>query len=229
MNNTFFLLLQINDALFPIGSYTQSYGLETYIQRNLVRDKETSIKFLEHNLNNSFLYSELLAARFAYEWTYERHMDKIYELEQIAKASRIPSEMRSASLKLGSRFIKTILSLELNFDREFYRSYYNICNPVGINHSIAYGVFCACANIDKDEALAAYLYAQTSSMVTNLVKLIPLSQTVGQQILSGCNPIFTELLKRVNLLTVDELYAAAPSLDIRSMQHEVLYSRLYMS
>lgn len=229
MNDTFFLLLQINDALFPIGSYTQSYGLETYIQRNLVHNKETSIKFLEHNLKNTFLYSELLAARLAYEWTCKRRIDKIYELEQIAKASRIPSEMRGASLKLGSRFIKTILSLELNFDREFYCSYYNICSPVGINHSIAYGVFCACANIDRDEALAAYLYAQTSSMVTNLVKLIPLSQTVGQQILSGCSPIFTELLSRVNLLTINELYAAAPGLDIRSMQHEVLYSRLYMS
>ena len=27
-----FLLLQVNDALFPIGAYSHSYGLETYIQ-----------------------------------------------------------------------------------------------------------------------------------------------------------------------------------------------------
>ena len=25
-----FLLLQVNDALFPIGAYSHSYGLETY-------------------------------------------------------------------------------------------------------------------------------------------------------------------------------------------------------
>ena len=27
-----FLLLQVNDALFPIGGYSHSYGLETYIK-----------------------------------------------------------------------------------------------------------------------------------------------------------------------------------------------------
>ncbi len=31
-----FLLLQVNDALFPIGAYSHSYGLETYIQKNLL-------------------------------------------------------------------------------------------------------------------------------------------------------------------------------------------------
>ena len=31
-----FLLLQVNDALFPIGGYSHSYGLETYIQKELV-------------------------------------------------------------------------------------------------------------------------------------------------------------------------------------------------
>ena len=28
-----FFLLQVNDALFPIGGYSHSYGLETYIQK----------------------------------------------------------------------------------------------------------------------------------------------------------------------------------------------------
>lgn len=27
-----FLLLELNDALFPIGAYAHSYGLETYVQ-----------------------------------------------------------------------------------------------------------------------------------------------------------------------------------------------------
>ena len=35
-----FFLLQVNDALFPIGGYSHSYGLETYIQKGLVHDED---------------------------------------------------------------------------------------------------------------------------------------------------------------------------------------------
>jgi len=38
----FFYLLQISDPLFPIGGFTQSYGLETYVQKGIVHDAETS-------------------------------------------------------------------------------------------------------------------------------------------------------------------------------------------
>ncbi|MDU7968180.1 MAG: urease accessory protein UreF, partial [Paeniclostridium sordellii] len=41
MNKNIFILLQINDALFPIGAYSHSYGLETYIQKNIVKDIDT--------------------------------------------------------------------------------------------------------------------------------------------------------------------------------------------
>ena len=38
-----FLLLQINDSAFPIGSYTQSFGLETYVQKGLITNKDESL------------------------------------------------------------------------------------------------------------------------------------------------------------------------------------------
>ena len=36
-----FFLLQVNDALFPIGGYSHSYGLETYIQKGIVHDEDS--------------------------------------------------------------------------------------------------------------------------------------------------------------------------------------------
>ena len=43
--NQLFILLQVNDALFPIGGYSHSYGLETYIQKNIVNSGETALAF----------------------------------------------------------------------------------------------------------------------------------------------------------------------------------------
>ena len=37
-----YYLLQVNDALFPIGGYSHSQGLETYIQKGLVHDEKSA-------------------------------------------------------------------------------------------------------------------------------------------------------------------------------------------
>lgn len=42
MSEKQFYLLQVNDALFPIGGYSHSQGLETYIQRGIVHNVDTA-------------------------------------------------------------------------------------------------------------------------------------------------------------------------------------------
>ena len=56
-----FLLLQINDSLFPIGGYSHSYGLETYIQKGLVQDAAGAEDYIRRRLRYNFLYTDLLA------------------------------------------------------------------------------------------------------------------------------------------------------------------------
>ena len=50
-----FYLLQINDALFPIGGYSHSYGLETYIQKGLLQNAEDATLYLHNKLRYSIL------------------------------------------------------------------------------------------------------------------------------------------------------------------------------
>jgi urease accessory protein len=66
-------------------------------------------------------------------------------------------------------------------------------------------------------------------MVTNCVKTIPLSQTDGQVLLYECQQVFEIILEKLKDLTEDDLCLSAPGFDIRCMQHEGLYSRIYMS
>ena len=98
-----------------------------------------------------------------------------------------------------------------------------------VHHAVAYGVFCGAAGITENEALEHFIYAQTSAMVTNCVKTIPLSQSSGQKLLSGCYPLLQELTKKVTELGEEWLGLSGPGFDLRCMQHEGLYSRIYMS
>ncbi|MCI7814320.1 MAG: urease accessory protein UreF [Lachnospiraceae bacterium] len=224
-----FYLLQVNDALFPIGAYSHSQGLETYIQKGIVKDETSAEAFLTQKIRRNFLYTELLAARLCYEKAMQGNLEKIEQVEEILTVSRVPMEQREAAKKMGSRFAKTIRVLNVPFTSDIFERYLNAREGKTLNHCCIYGVFCAALGIEEDESLLHYLYAQTSAMVTNCVKTIPLSQSSGQKLLKDCYPVLEEVLKKVKDLTEEELCLSAPGFDLRSMQHERLYSRIYMS
>lgn len=224
-----FLLLQVNDALFPIGAYSHSYGLETYIQKELVTNADEAWAFIKSRMVNGFCYNEFLSARLAWEYASEGSISKLDALEDDLQALRIPREIREAGNKLGSRFVKTLTKLDIPYETESFNEYIKMRGQKPVSHSVIYGVFCAAAGIEKETALEAFLYAQASTMVTNCVKTIPLSQSDGQKLLFKSHALFDELIEKIEELTEDDLCRSAPGFDIRCMQHEGLYSRIYMS
>lgn len=230
MSDNQFFLLQVNDALFPVGGYSHSQGLETYIQNGIVHNEATAREYILHKLKWSLAYTDLLAVRLAYERATENDLDGLLHLEQLLEVSRIPSEQREAVRKMGSRFAKTIENLGLPISKSgIFRDYLDTRKARMVSHCCIYGVFCAAMDIPLSDALSHYLYAQTSAMVTNCVKTIPLSQTSGQKILSSCYECFKEILSGVLTWTEDDLCLSVPGFDIRGIQHEKLYSRIYMS
>lgn len=227
----YLLILQINDAIFPIGSYTQSYGLETYVQRKLVTDVGSLRKFLKQNLMCNLLYTDILAVKLAYEAAMMDDLNKIYELDNILSAVKVAKETRNASSKLSSRFIKTVVGLELNFKNNILLQYDNLIHSrecLG-HHAITYGVMCGEQKLDKHYSLLNFSYAQISATVNNAVKLIPLSQTSGQSLLKDMSSSLEKAILQVNDLSEIDLGRSVPGFELRSMQHEALYSRLYMS
>ena len=104
MSEKQFYLLQVNDALFPIGGYSHSQGLETYIQRGIVHNVDTAREYITHKIKWNLAYTELLAARLAYEAAEKKDLQELLYLEELLEASRIPMEQREAARKMGSRF-----------------------------------------------------------------------------------------------------------------------------
>lgn len=225
--NKDFFLLQINDALFPIGGYSHSFGLETYIQKDIITDGIGAKAYILARLNNSLKYTELLGIRLAYDEAKNQNLEGLFKIDEIFSASKNPSEIRSASLKMGSRFAKTIKNCKTYFSSDIFEKY--IANSKAIHHATVYGVACAGANIPIEKALKAFTFSQCSAMITNCVKAIPLSQSEGQKILSELFDEMGIIINDVFKLDKEDFCASSPAFDIRSIEHEELYSRLYMS
>lgn len=223
-----FLLLELNDALFPIGAYAHSYGLETYVQQGTVHDTATAGKWLQAYFSGSFLYGELLSARLAYE-AFDRPegLRELLALEDEVRAARIPREPREALQKLGRRLAKNVTKIGLPFAARFGE--YVKAAQQSCSHPVCYGALAAALRLPEREALQHYLYAQLSALTNTCVKLIPLSQTDGARLVASFRMRYCAYIDRVFAADADDLCLSSPGLDIRAMQHEVLYSRLYMS
>ena len=230
MSDKLFYLLQINDALFPIGGYSHSQGLETYIQKGIVHDQASAAQYLRQKLRWSIAPAELLAVRLVHEYAGTADLSGILRIETILDASRIPGEQRDASRKMGARFAKTMGKLKLPIPpNNIFHQYLHASEGKSMNHCCIYSVFCSAMEMELDDTLTHYLYAQTSAMATNCVKTVPLSQSAGQKLLSACYPCMQELIQQAKGQTEDDLCLSAPGFDIRGIQHERLYSRIYMS
>lgn len=223
-----FLLLELNDALFPIGAYAHSYGLETYVQQGLVYDAATAGKWLQAYFSGSFLYGELLSARLAYEAFSEPDgIERLQTLEEEVCAARVPREPREALQKLGRRLAKNAMKIGLPFDSRF--GDYVKAAEQSSSHPVCYGALAAALGLSERAALQHYLYAQLSALTNTCVKLIPLSQTDGARLVASFRKRYSTYIDMALAADAGDLCLSSPGLDIRAMQHEVLYSRLYMS
>lgn len=221
-------LLHISDPTLPIGGYTQSNGLETYVQSEIVTCKSSAKQYIINMLSYNIKYNDASFVRLAYESAEINDLEAIIKLDQECTALKSPREIRQASQKLGLRLIK-IFRRQRKFELiELYEK--AIADKIAdSHHSIVFGLYAQLLGIPLHETLFAYYYNSTVGMVTNAVKLVPLGQLEGQDIIFELQTLLKQLTEETITLDRNLVGLCNIAFDIRCMQHERLYSRLYMS
>ncbi|QNK39108.1 urease accessory protein UreF [Caproicibacter fermentans] len=96
-------------------------------------------------------------------------------------------------------------------------------------YAAAFGIYANGQGVESSDAISVFAYSQCSAVVTNCVKLIPLSQMDGQRILYRFLPEVYRHAKLAHSVSEDDIGLSLPGLDIRAMQHERLFTRQFIS
>jgi urease accessory protein len=150
------------------------------------------------------------------------------ETTAVLAATKVPRELRLESQHIGRSFLRAAMALSPSpLAQAFWQQVQRGASPG--HHAAAFGLVAHELGSPETTAVLAYLYTVASSLVAAAVRLVPLGQSDGQRLLHELQPCCLELVQRYAHLTPEDAWNGAPGLDIRSMQHERLYSRLCRS
>lgn len=216
-------LLQLASPVLPVGAYGYSSGLETLVDRGTI-DNQTNLKhWLEAELRYGAIRLEAAVMVRAYQSVKVGDLKALSYWNMWLSAARETEELRASSWQMGRSLIRLLGELEPQI--------VPIVNAVGspCNYALAFGIAAAYWDINIKGALLGYLHSWASNLITVGVKLIPLGQTVGQQLLLELQGLFSGAVVEIMGLEDEEMGCCSWGLSLASMGHETLYTRLFRS
>jgi urease accessory protein len=200
-------LLHLADSAIPIGSAAHSFGLETLAEEAALTP-ETLETFLRAYLQESGVLEAVYVRK---SW---RNGD-LDALSQELSARKIARESREASLKLGRRLAELVnAALQTTLLR------------TNLHYSIAFGAAGAALGIPMDAVVVAYLNQSITGMVSACQRLMPLGQSAATRILWNLKPAIQDAW---SLSSSQEAWCFSPFLELASMRHGRLETRLFIS
>lgn len=196
------------------------------MQRGEVSSVDSARRFVVNSLHENLLYNDALYMRLAWQAYSAGDFDRLSLLDEECTATKSPSEIRQASIKLGVRLLKVFAR---TLPKESVEVLDSLIKAGGGHYPIIYGAVTAMLGLELFDALLSFYYNSMVCMVTNAVKLIPLGQLSGQDIIFEVEQGLPDLTQRTIELDERMRGVCAVGFDIACMEHERLYSRLYMS
>lgn len=216
-------LLQLASPALPVGAYTYSEGLETLVQTEVLTDAAGLEQWLLQELRQGAMGLEATVLAQVLQALQGGDLEAVQRWNHWLSALRETQELREQSWQMGRSLVRLLPAVDPLLAQPLSQ-----CGTP-CNFAIAYGVAAHHWQIQPSAAVMGYLQSWAANLVTSSVKLIPLGQTTGQQVLWRLAPVLEQVTMEALARPADALWACGWGVAIASMQHETLYTRLYRS
>lgn len=214
-------LLQLASPALPVGAYSYSEGLEQLVDQETITDADSLRHWLEQELNYGAIRLEGAVVLRACTALLKKDQQQLEYWNHWLSAARETAELRQQSWQMGQALVRLLTQIQPQA--------LNIRCKLPCNYAIAFALAAHYNQIEPQTAVLSYLQSWASNLITAGVKLIPLGQTIGQQLLLDLAPLICQSTQLILTLQDENLESCGWGLALASMAHEVQYTRLFRS
>ena len=206
------ILAQWLSPAYPVGGFAYSHGLENLVEAGKVHNVATLRNWLESVLD---LGSGRSGAVFLAS-AYRAKPNGVADVDNCARAFAPSNELLAESERQGMAFAKTTKAV---WDKQFD------C----IAYPVAVGRAARIHGLPLRLTAEMFLHAFLSNLVSASLRLLPIGQTQGQQLISELTPLCIRVAEESLDGDIESLSSTAFLCDIASMQHETQTTRIFSS
>ncbi len=219
--------LRFVDSFFPSGGFAFSSGLEAAVKDGAVHDGKELARYVEDLLLHSISSREAVAVAVAHQAAMANKLAPALKVDRELDELKLGRDSRLASRQMGRQVMK--VAAEQIRDGRLLRDY-RVAIEAGRTPGhipIAMGMTLGVCRWSRQDTVAAFLYQTAQGFVSAAMKLLPVGQQEGQQLLARWGPLIAELSHGVK--PQEGLVSWSPVHDIYGMRHARLESRLFRS
>ena len=206
----------------PVGGFAYSQGIEWAVESGWIRDNADLERWLKDQLQHALVNLDLPILARLYVAVKDNDSIALERWTDVLLAGRETSELRLEERNRGRALADLLVGLELA-DAVTWRPLLASCQAAGF-------AFAAVRwQIARRDTALGYAWSWLDNLVLAAVKLVPLGQTQGQQVLHRLLPVLTEMVDASLTLDDENIGASTPALAIASSRHETQYTRLFRS
>lgn len=215
-------LMHLVSPSLPIGSFTYSQGIEWAVECGWIDSAESLGKWIEDQLVTSILHVDLPVLQRLHVAAREEDVDALESWSQFLLASRETAELRQEEINRGRALAELLVALGVP-NAQAWKTVLASCQAAG------FATAAAGWEISSVDAARGYAWSWLENLVLAAVKIIPLGQTEGQQLLMRLAEALPDVVERSLAIEDDAIGASNPALAIASSRHETQYTRLFRS
>ncbi|MCL4164900.1 UNVERIFIED_CONTAM: hypothetical protein GTU68_007448 [Idotea baltica] len=205
------ILSQWFSPAYPLGSFAYSHGMETAIQERRIINAAQLEKWLRIMLEHGTGRSDAILFHGAHACEAE---EEVEALDVHTRAYAPSAERLLESALQGDAFCRTTMAV---WDMEM---------PV-LTHPVAVGYAAGRLGLPALPTATLYLQAFAANLVSCAVRLVPLGQTEGQEVLMRLSDLIATIATTAAQQRPDEMASATFAADIDAMRHETLEHRTF--